>query len=117
MVRFRDAEAAADVLADAVSKLPSADKVIVISAGDLGTARIFPPPLRHLYSSINRAYHRSFADVTNSQGVTYVDLSRGPGAERFAEDPAQYFADDNFHLSSEGYGLWFEAVQGHLPTR
>lgn len=115
MVRFHDAGDAASTLGTALESLPPADQVIVISAGDLGTARILPLPLRSSYSRINQAYHSAFSEAAARHGAIYVDLSQGPGSEAFAENPAPYFAPDQFHLSSEGYRLWFEAIQPHLP--
>ncbi|HEY0011086.1 MAG TPA: GDSL-type esterase/lipase family protein [Candidatus Paceibacterota bacterium] len=114
MVRFHDAEATARALGTTLASLPPAGSVVVISAGDLGTARLFPYPLRVLYTRINREYHQAFGAAVRAEGATYVDLSKGPGVVRFEEDPTAHFAADNFHLSSRGYGLWFEAIRENV---
>ena len=114
MARFRDADEAAAGLAEVLQGLPAADTVVVISAGDLGTARIFPPPMRPWYTRVNRAYHAAFAKAAEAHGAVYVDLSRGPGKELFEKEPGTYFAPDQFHLSSAGYGLWFDAIREAL---
>ena len=114
MVRFHDADKTARRLGDVLENLPPADSVIVISAGDLGTARIFPPPLRPLYTRVNLKYHMAFSSIAEERGVTYIDLSKGPGKELFEKEPERYFAPDRFHLSSAGYGLWFDAIKEAL---
>jgi lysophospholipase L1-like esterase len=111
IVRFHDADKTATQLGSVLESLPPADSVIVISAGDVGTARIFSPPLRPLHTRVNQQYHAAFANAAQARGVTYIDLSQGPGAELFEKEPHRYFARDRFHLSSDGYGLWFDAIK------
>ncbi len=102
-------------LSDALKTLPSAESIVIISAGDLGTARIFPPPIRPLFTNVNQEYHAAFAKAAATNDATYVDLSKGPGVELFEKEPNRYFAKDQFHLSGEGYGLWFDAIKEALP--
>ncbi|MEA2701437.1 MAG: hypothetical protein QOE22_146 [Candidatus Parcubacteria bacterium] len=117
MVRFHGAVESARLLGAVLEELPEAGTVVVISAADVGAARIFPHFIRPFYSALNKRYHAAFADAAREHGAIYVDLSEDPGSELFATDPATYFAPDSFHPSSAGYGLWFDAIRPSLPVR
>lgn len=120
IVRFHNAKVTATLLAQELKQLPDAKKIIVISAGDVGTAPLFPLLFHPLYHSLNLAYHAEFANVLGDSfekgagkngRVTYVNLYTAPGNELFSIDPGTYFAADNFHPSSAGYAIWFGAVR------
>lgn len=115
IVRFRGAQEIAEELGTILDTLPPADRVVVISAGDVGAARLFPYPLTAFYTRLNKAYHEAFSSEVPTHGMTYVDFSKHDGNRLFREEPDKYLAPDGFHLSSEGYGLWFDAVKDALP--
>jgi lysophospholipase L1-like esterase len=107
----------AQTLAATLKSLPPAKNVIVISAGDVGTATIIPPFLSPLFSKLNLAYHTEFEKELQAEGITYVNLGTAPGADLFKTQPAIYLAADGFHPSSAGYELWFKAIESHLSAK
>lgn len=111
IVRFHNAKQIAKLLQQELLTLPKADKVILISAGDVGTATIFPLPIRYFHTRVNQEYHKEFAKIRIPQGITYVNLVLAPRNILFTTEPETYFAADGFHPSGEGYGVWFEAVE------
>ncbi len=111
IVRFHNTEKTAKLLEEELRTLPKADKIILISAGDVGTALIFPPPVRALHSALNQRYHTEFAKISLALGITYANLFEAPRNSLFTTEPELYFAEDSFHPSGEGYGVWFEAVE------
>jgi lysophospholipase L1-like esterase len=108
IVRFRDAERSAENLRQIVESLPPADIVVIISAGDVGTAYLFPLPLRPLYTRKTNQFHEAFEEAFPQN---YVNLAKDPGNELIAAQPVKYLSADKFHPSSAGYGLWFEALR------
>ncbi|MES2225563.1 MAG: GDSL-type esterase/lipase family protein [Patescibacteria group bacterium] len=116
IVRFHDARETAERLSKVLGTLPQAEHVVVLSAGDVGAATLFPEPIRPFYTRLNQGFHQEFSRALAAQGITYVNLSTGPGVELFIEQPNVYLAADGFHPSSAGYGLWFEAVRSYLKA-
>lgn len=100
-----------------LNKLPSADQVLVLSAGDVGGATGVPFFMRGVYTWLNLRYHEAFTQALGAGGYTYINLYESPRGALFYEQPKLYLAADGFHPSSEGYGIWFDTVQPHLMRR
>lgn len=115
IIRFTSADTAAQSLREALRSLPSADTVLLISAGDVGGATLFPWPIRPFHSKLNRAYHDTFARVAEEEGITYVNFKDAASTKEIRDNPDIYLAADGLHPSSEGYRLWFEEIRPHLP--
>lgn len=113
---FHDAKKTAGELKDALAALPDAEKVIVLSAGNVGGATIFPPPLRPFHTWRNQAFHTEFAKAASVSGAVYVNLYEPPGMDPFLENPERYLAEDGLHPSAEGYALWFKKILAVLEA-
>ncbi len=116
IVRFHNAKATTHDLLTMLATAPQSSQVLVISAGDVGQATLFPEPVRPFYTHLNKEYHQEFGRALTAEGYTYVDLSKAPGAALFSSQPKIYLAADGFHPSSAGYGLWFDAIQPYLAN-
>lgn len=114
IIRFKPANSAAEELRAAIAQLPAAEKVVIISAGDVGGATLFPFFVRPFHTTLNYRYHDAFAKVAEESGVTYVNFGAAPATEVINERPDIYLAADGLHPSSEGYRLWFETIQPSL---
>lgn len=86
------------------------ENVIVLSAGNMETAYIFPKPLRIIYGNRSVHYREELIELTEKYNVHYVDLYREPEDDPFAKEPEKYYARDLFHPSGEGYGVWYERI-------
>ena len=115
IIRFTDAGSAGETLRAALRHLPAAEKVILISAGDVGGATLFPWPVRPFHTKLNRAYHDTFAKVAKEEGITYVNFKDAASTKEIRDNPDVYLAADGLHPSSEGYRLWFEEIRPYLP--
>ncbi len=113
---LRRPKKSAEELKMALQKLPEADQVIVLTAGNVGGATIFPPPIRPFHTWRNQAFHREFAKASSVTGATYVNLYEPPHLDPFLDNPELYLAEDGLHPSSEGYKLWFGKVQKALAV-
>lgn len=87
------------------------DNVVLLTSGDIGSALIFPKPLRMIYTKRSLNYRQAFTDIAKDYDVTYVDLYREAANDPFAADPSKYYAADNFHPSGDGYGVWYERIK------
>lgn len=116
IIRFRRAEdAAAELSAHLTEAKKLSSRVAFLTAGDVGRTRFFPWFLNPYYHRATLRYHTEFGRIATETGATYVNLYRPPADDPFARDPERYHAADMLHLSSAGYGLWFERVREALP--
>lgn len=114
IIRFRSVDSAKEHLRDAIAKLPSADQVLIISAGDVGGATLFPFFVRPFHTKLNNEYHAAFAALAEETGVTYINFKDAPSTKVINDRPDIYLAEDGLHPSSAGYALWFKELQPHL---
>lgn len=114
IIRFKPVERAGEDLRAAIRSLPDAEKVVIISAGDVGGATLFPWPVRPFHTRLNNAYHETFARIAKEEGVTYVNFGNSPATKQINKKPEVYLSADGLHPSSEGYRLWFEEIQSSL---
>lgn len=92
-------------------------KTILLTSGDVGAAPVFQWPLS-IYLR-NRTLNVRQIFITESAKyptVSYIDLYKEPNDDPFLKDIDKYYAPDSFHLSGEGYGLWFAEIQKKLPN-
>lgn len=111
IVRLHSPEKTAALLVQTLKTLPQAKRVIVLSAGDVGGAPLFPIFLRPLYTNRTLAYHAAFEKSVSSTGATYINLYTSPSRKVINDDPDVYLAADGFHPSSAGYKLWFDEIR------
>lgn len=87
------------------------DEVVIATSGNIGTAQIFPRGTRWLMRIRTQQVREIFMVSVPEENVHYVDLYREPNDDPFAADPAKHYAEDSFHPSSDGYGVWYERIQ------
>jgi lysophospholipase L1-like esterase len=91
-----------------------ADKVVLVSTGNVGTAKLLPLGTRWLFTWRTRQVRDVLKTAAAKQGISYVDLFREPKDDPFARDPSKYYAADSFHPSDEGYLDWFQIIRRNL---
>jgi len=104
----------AERLAAITKTLPDAEKIVLMTAGNVGGATLIPHLIRPFYTWLNLRYHKAFGRMAKEEGITYVNLYRKPSEDPFIQDPDRYLAEDGLHPSSEGYGLWFEHLKASM---
>lgn len=114
ILAFHNAKRTAARLSNIFGTLPKAETIILLTAGNAGGAKIFPPPIRPFHTMTNLAFHKEFARVAHGWRATYVNLYDPFWKDPFLRDPDRYFARDGLHPSSYGYGLWFDKVKATL---
>jgi lysophospholipase L1-like esterase len=85
--------------------------VIFMSAGNVGSAPAFFPPITWVYTHRTLLVRNIFHEVSSNLGVQYVDLFEPRRENSLLEDKARYFAHDFFHPSAEGYRLWYNEIK------
>lgn len=106
VVRLRLADNAAAALSPSLGQARAAsDKTILLTAGNVGGARLIPWLLRPIYRWLNLSYHRELEQASAATGVTYVNLYTPPEADPFVLQPKKFLAVDEFHPSSDGYAV------------
>lgn len=117
IIRFRSAASAAGAIEPFLKEAKArADKVVFLSAGNVGGAYLFPWVLRSLYQRLTLAYHAEFAAAAVRTGVTYINLYTPPDQDPFIQQPQIFLAADGLHPSSEGYRLWFEKLAAFVKV-
>jgi lysophospholipase L1-like esterase len=111
IIRFHNAERVGRELEQILKTLPAAEKIILMSAGDVGSAHLFPFFVRPFHTALNQKYHRVFERIATAFGAQYVNLYTLPAKDPFVLEPKKYFSLDGLHPSSEGYRVWFERLE------
>jgi len=111
IIRFQSAPHAIADLEPALQLITSkSNKVIFLTAGNVGGAKFFPSILNPFYHRRTLQYHAAFEALAERVGVSYVNLYTSPEEDLFLKDSGRYFSADGLHPSSEGYRLWFERI-------
>lgn len=92
------------------------DHVVLLSAGNVGLAPLFPRAIGWVYTHRTRAVQEIFTREAKHRGVLYVDLFKERKDDIFLTDPLRYYAPDFLHLSGEGYRVWYERVVATLRS-
>jgi lysophospholipase L1-like esterase len=86
-------------------------QVVLLHCGDFGTARLLPVGTRWLITHRTKQLRAIYLRLAPQYEVRYVDLLRPRDRDPFANDPATYYAADQFHPSSTGYADWYEHIK------
>lgn len=90
------------------------DKVVLITAGKIGEAPIFPWFLKALITHRALEMRSAFKTTAATHSTAYVDLYAI--ADPFNTDPDKYYAPDGFHLSSDGWHFWYEQTRNAITA-
>lgn len=94
----------------------SADQVIVLTAGNIGTSPVFLPPVSTYMTHRTRVTRTIFMDeISKHPKAQYVDLFVERSQEPFLKDIERFYAPDKFHPSGDGYGLWYAKLRKLIP--
>jgi lysophospholipase L1-like esterase len=104
-------------LAQAAAK--GARSVIIMPAGNLGTAPFFFAPVSWVMTSRARTARGIAAAAAHASGAAFVDLFQERDDDPFLRDPKRFYAPDFLHPSDAGYELWYDALkrQGGLTEK
>jgi acyl-CoA thioesterase I len=102
-------EARYRTLVEQVQMVAPDAELVLVGIPDMGTAPRLPVPLRQLAGVRASQLDGVVEDVADARGVHHVDLAVRT-SRTFSSDPDRYFADDGFHPSADGHGVWAEAV-------
>ncbi len=91
------------------------DRVMLLTAGDIGTIPLWPVPLDDIYTLRTIELRDVFMAVAERHGVEYVDLYALP--DPFLTDIDRYFTQDTLHPSSDGYAVWSEYILESIHAR
>ncbi|NBV76823.1 SGNH/GDSL hydrolase family protein [bacterium] len=106
-------ESAARSLQETIRLVHSkSERVLVLTAGDIGLAEIFPWPLSTIFSYRTRILREAFKRVCVEEKAVYVDIYAQP--DIFGTAPHKYYAKDGLHLLDSGYEYWFDIVRGYV---
>ena len=93
-----------------------ADQVMLMTCGNVGTAKLLPFGARWFFTKRTRAVREIFIEISEKNSVPYVDIFREIKDDPFAENPEKYYAEDIFHPSSAGYADWYTFVRTQLDA-
>ncbi len=90
-------------------------KIILLTAGDLGRARVFQWPLSSIVTARTLNVREIFIEeALKYRNVSFVDLYLDRNEDPFEKNLTKYYAPDSFHLTSDGYGVWYFYIQKKL---
>ena len=94
-------------------------KTILLTSGNIGAAPVFHWPLSTYLTARTLNVRNIFKDEASKfKSVFYIDLYKDTKDDPFIKDPERHYAPDSFHLSGDGYEIWFKEIkmQGHLTN-
>ena len=97
------------VYTEVVRALPRGVPVVLLGGPDMGASARFAQPLRAIAGRRGRHLDAEVRRVAADTGAVYAPIA-GPTGPAFRHDPNRYLSADDFHPSSDGYGLWADAV-------
>lgn len=87
-------------------------KTILLTSGNIGNAHVFHWPLTWLFTARTLQLRSIFMEESAKHPqVSYIDLYTDRENDPFEKDIKKYYAPDLFHLTGEGYGVWYEHIQ------
>lgn len=86
------------------------NNVLLLTAGDIGSVPMFPPPLSWTYTARTKKFLSAFASIAKEQNVSVVDIYQEKENNIFSTDPKRYYAADGLHLSGDGYKIWYDQI-------
>jgi len=88
------------------------NKTIVLTAGDIGLSTVFHWPISALMQGRSLAFRTIFmTQAARFPTVSYIDLYKNKQDDPFGKDVEKYYAPDHFHLTNDGYGIWYSYIQ------
>lgn len=110
MTRLHNLDSVAKDYENILKLLPKHQRLIVMSCGNLGGAKIFPSIIGRLYERVSRSYHARFSEIVTRYGGVYIQIFDERAVDPFIREPQVYLAADLFHPSSIGYRYWFSKL-------
>lgn len=116
VIKLRSLAKADAALHSALAELGKrSDRILVLTAGKIGTAPLFPWFIGPLMTHRAALLRDRFMETTKASDAAYVDLYTIQ--DPFNTDPARYYALDGLHLADDGYAFWYEEVKKSVEAR
>lgn len=117
IVYFTPMSQTTDELHQILKKAASiSDEVIFLTAGSVGQAPMIPFPASSIYEWRSKAFFAATKQVAADEGAIYIDLYYPRSEDPFLKNIPFYYAPDRFHLSGNGYGLWYQKIKTVLEN-
>jgi len=95
--------------------IPHTQKIIVISAGNIGATPLFAGDQAARYTDASRQFDQQMAILGQTyDDMDFVSLFDEPGDDVFVQSPNVYTSVDGLHPSSAGYKNWYDKSKSAL---
>ncbi len=85
--------------------------VVALHSGNIGLSPMLHWPVTTIMRSRTLRYREAYRRIAAEKGVAYVDLYAEKEDNVLGKDIAKYYASDLLHLTSDGYGVWYDAIR------
>jgi len=97
--------------------IPHTQKIIVISAGNIGATPLFAGDQAARYTDASRQFDQQMAILGQTyDDMDFVSLFDEPADDPFVEKPDIYTAIDGLHPTSAGYGIWYQKAKPYFTA-
>ncbi|MFW6210272.1 MAG: SGNH/GDSL hydrolase family protein [Patescibacteria group bacterium] len=97
---------------------PHTERMVLMSAGNVGAARAFSGETADRYTEHSQRYHAAMEELAAARPeLTYVNLYEPPHSDPFVSQPDIYHALDGLHPSDAGYAAWYEKLRPVLAAQ
>lgn len=87
------------------------NKVIFVTSGSVGYAPLFIEPFSSFYTNRSKTFFKDYKKIAEESNTKYVNLFFSKEEDPFRKDEDKFYAEDKFHPSGAGYGLWYENIK------
>ena len=116
IIQLRSLETAAGNMDRAItSARQKSDRVAFLLVGNVGAAPLWPWPWPSIYTSRTLDLRKRYLALAQKHDVLFVDIYTRD--DIFASDPDRYYADDQLHLTADGYETWHEIISEDVRSR
>ena len=97
--------------------IPQADKIMVISAGNIGATPLFTGDQAQRLEASSRQFDQQMGILDKTyDDMMFVSLFDEPADDVFVQSPKVYTSVDGLHPSSAGYAIWYSKAQPSLTS-
>ena len=87
-------------------------KIYLLGLPNVGADGLLWPPYNYYFGHKTREFNQIIQALAKKYALTYIDLEKATTAA--AQNHQEYYSQDLFHPSSQGYKLWTQIIYGTI---
>jgi lysophospholipase L1-like esterase len=94
----------------------SNNRVLFLIYSNIGSAPLFPAPLRVMLGKRSKKIRDLFLHITTERGAYAIDLSTNNDSLK-KDTQSTYYAEDRIHPSDNAYAIWYKDIWRYIARK